>query len=131
MNFELITDSEYKHWLTTVKATIQQSQIKAVIQVNVELLKLYWQLGAMIAEKQTTAAWGDKLIEQLSRDLRREFPDLKDFSRTNLLYIRKWYLFYSIGKYKITRVASYSKLVCGGSGAKSQTPSILLGEALF
>lgn len=94
MSFSLTMDSEYKQWLTDIKAKIQQSQIKAAISVNVELLKLYWQVGTMIVEKQSKTAWGNKLIEQLSHDLLIEFPEMKGFSRTNLLYIRKWYLFY-------------------------------------
>lgn len=94
MSFDLLADGDYKQWLIDVKATIQQSQIKATIKVNVELLKLYWQLGQMIVEKQAKSAWGDKLVEQLSRDLASEFPEMKGFSRTSLLYMRKWYLFY-------------------------------------
>ena len=45
--------------------------------------------------KQTHARWGDGLIEQLSKDLMAEFPEMKGFSRSNLMYIKKWYLFYS------------------------------------
>lgn len=94
MSFDMISDIDYKQWLAEVKATVRECQIKAMIKVNAELLKLYWQLGAMIVEKQAKAAWGDKLVAQLSHDLSTEFPAMKGFSRTNLLYIRQWYLFY-------------------------------------
>jgi len=94
MSSDLAINNEYKQWLIEIKAAILQSQIKAAVRVNVELLQLYWQLGAMIVEKQQSSTWGSGLLDQLSRDLRREFPELQGFSRTNLLYIRRWYLFY-------------------------------------
>ena len=48
----------------------------------------------MIVERQEMAAWGSGFLDQLAKDLRSEFPDLKGFSRSNLAYIRKWYRFY-------------------------------------
>ena len=32
--------------------------------------------------------WGAKVIQQLAKDLKREFPDMRGFSRSNLLYMR-------------------------------------------
>ena len=49
----------------------------------------------MIVEKQSQSRWGSKLIEQLAKDLKAEFPDMSGFSKTNLLYCRKLYQFYS------------------------------------
>jgi hypothetical protein len=86
----------YKSWLIALKEQIQQSQIKAAIVVNKELLSLYWELGKEICEKETTSNWGDGLIEQLSIDLLKAFPEIKGFSRTNLFYIKKWYEFYTL-----------------------------------
>ncbi len=59
------------------------------------MLLFYWWLGADIVAKQIHAKWGDGLIDQLSKDLSAEFPEMKGFSRSNLMYIKKWYLFYS------------------------------------
>lgn len=94
MKFELRHDHNYMKWLSSIKAKVQQTQIKAAVKVNTELLTLYWELGADIAEKQAQAKWGDGLIGQLSKDLSSEFPDMKGFSERNLKYIRQWYLFY-------------------------------------
>jgi hypothetical protein len=47
----------YKSWLIALKEQIQQSQIKAAIVVNKELLSLYWELGKEICEKETTSNW--------------------------------------------------------------------------
>jgi hypothetical protein len=50
----LIKDSEYKQWLGELKQRIRQSQIKAAIRVNSELLRLYWDLGHDIVAKLGT-----------------------------------------------------------------------------
>jgi predicted nuclease of restriction endonuclease-like (RecB) superfamily len=70
------------------------AQIKAAIKVNYELLNLYWELGKEISEKQKKTNWGESLIDQLSKDLSKAFPGVKGFSRANLFFIRKWFLFY-------------------------------------
>ena len=68
--------SEYKHWLGELKQRIRQSQIKAAVKVNTELLQLYWQLGSEIVERQQNAKWGDSFLKQLSIDLNEEFPEM-------------------------------------------------------
>ncbi len=86
---------DYKQWLVDLKTRIRQSQIKAAIRVNTELLNMYWNLGADIVQKQAIAKWGNGFLKQLSQDLTEEFPDMKGFSERNLLYIKTWYLFYN------------------------------------
>ena len=86
--------SDYKEWLSELKSQIKRTQIKASISVNSQLIMLYWDLGRQITEKQETAKWGSGFIEQLSRDLRSEFPEMMGFSRDNLFMARRFYLFY-------------------------------------
>ncbi|MFK3872123.1 DUF1016 N-terminal domain-containing protein [Pseudoalteromonas rhizosphaerae] len=69
----LLQSAEYKQWLTELKHKVASSQQKAVVKVNTELLTLYWQLGEEIVARQQQAAWGDKLLAQLSQDLMAEF----------------------------------------------------------
>lgn len=94
----LSVDKQYKKWIIELKDKIQTTQIKAAIAVNRELLNLYWELGREICEKQEKANWGDTLIEQLAKDLSAAFPEVKGFSRSNLFYVRKWFLFYRAGE---------------------------------
>jgi len=89
------TEDEYKQWLIDLKKRIRQSQIKAAVKVNTELLRLYWDLGQDIVVRQMEAAWGSRFFEQLSEDLRKEFPDMKGFSVVNLTYCKRFYLFYT------------------------------------
>jgi len=90
-----IFSSDYKSFLSEIKSRIASSQIKAAIAVNEELLRLYWDLGRMILEKQKASSWGDGLLAQISADLKSEFPEVKGFSKRNLELIRQWYRFWS------------------------------------
>ena len=93
MSFEL--SSDYRQWLQQLKSQFQHTQQNAVRAVNTEMLKFYWQLGEQIVEQQQNYAWGDGFLKQLSHDLMMEFPEMKGFSKRNLEYIRRWYLFWS------------------------------------
>ena len=87
--------TQYKDFIQDIKQKIQSSQIKAHIKVNVELLKLYWELASMIVKKQKLSSWGDGFIADISKDLQKEFPRLKGFSIRNIKYMRQWYIFWS------------------------------------
>lgn len=95
MSSDLIINKEYKAWLSDIKLKVRNVQIKAAFKVQTELLNFYWELGADIVAKQTHTRWGDGLIDQLSKDLMAEFPEVKGFSTSNLKYIKRWYLFYN------------------------------------
>jgi len=78
----------YPQWLATLKKQIASAQQKAVLAVNQELIQLYWQIGSDILQRQAEQGWGSKVIEQLSQDLKKAFPDLKGFSARNIKYMR-------------------------------------------
>ena len=86
----------YKSFIIDVKSKINYSQTKIAITANSALILFYWELGEMISLKQKETKWGAKFIEQMANDLKKEFPSLKGFSRTNLFYIKKFYEFYSL-----------------------------------
>lgn len=94
MGNQIQIGKDYAAWIGELKLRIRQSQIKAAVKVNTELLQLYWQLGSDIVEKQKSAKWGDGFLKQLSRDLSSEFPEMKGFSLRNIERIRKWYITY-------------------------------------
>jgi predicted nuclease of restriction endonuclease-like (RecB) superfamily len=82
------TPTGYTDWLTELKSRIYFAQQRTALSVNRELSLLYWQIGRDILERQAQQAWGAKVIERLSHDLRSAFPDMKGFSRANLMYMR-------------------------------------------
>jgi predicted nuclease of restriction endonuclease-like (RecB) superfamily len=92
---EIIKHSEYREWLRDLKQQIKTGQIKAALSVNSQMIMLYWDLGKQITEKQEKAKWGSGFIEQLSKDLKEEFPEMTGFSRTNLERMKLFYQFYS------------------------------------
>ena len=80
--------ADYAAWLAELKTRIHQAQQRAALAVNRELVLLYWQIGQDILERQSREGWGAKVIERLAQDLRNAFPDIKGFSRANLMYMR-------------------------------------------
>ena len=70
----------YNDLLKDLKLRIQKTQVKAAISVNRELIQLYWGIGNKILEIQHKEGWGAKIIDNLSTDLIKEFPDMKGFS---------------------------------------------------
>lgn len=83
-----VQEITYINWVRDLKAHIQQSQTRAVLAVNRELVLLYWHIGQSILEKQKKDGWGSKIIDRLANDLRSEFPEMKGFSPRNLKYMR-------------------------------------------
>ncbi|HEX4268788.1 MAG TPA: DUF1016 N-terminal domain-containing protein [Steroidobacteraceae bacterium] len=70
---------------------IKTSRRRALAAVNTELVDLYWRVGAYIARKIETAAWGEGVVEQLARYIQRQQPGLKGFARANLFRMRQFY----------------------------------------
>jgi len=81
----------YEEFLHDLKARIRSAQIKAALSVNRELIGLYWEIGKAIVERQEREGWGKAVVERLSHDLRREFPEMKGFSARNLWDMRRFY----------------------------------------
>lgn len=80
--------NQYPIFLADLKTRIRQAQLKAAVSVNRELILLYWNVGKDILTNQEKLGWGAKVIDQLSQDLRKEFPDMKGFSVRNLKYMQ-------------------------------------------
>ncbi len=80
----------YADWLADLKTRIHAAQQRAALAVNRELVLLYWQIGRDILERQGREGWGAKVIDRLAHDLRTAFPDMKGFSRANLMYMRSF-----------------------------------------
>lgn len=93
-DLKIANDGTYKDWLSTLKEKIQTSQLQAVVQVNKEMLKLYWYFGKDIVERKAESIYGSGFYSTLSQSLKNEFPNMKGFSVTNLKYMKRFYMFY-------------------------------------
>jgi predicted nuclease of restriction endonuclease-like (RecB) superfamily len=85
-----IIDKNYQTFLEELKNRVYSSRYKAALSVNKELIMLYHHIGIKILEAQGIEGWGAKVIDQLSKDLKSEFPEMKGFSTRNLKYMRKF-----------------------------------------
>ncbi len=90
-----IYDEEYQNWIVDLKKRYKQSQIKAAIKVNSELIQFYWSLGRDIVKMKSESKWGSKFYETLSKDLKEAFPDATGFSIRNLKYMKQFYELFS------------------------------------
>lgn len=90
-----IIDKAYTRWVEDLSVRYRQSQIKAAVRVNRELLKYYWELGRDIEEMHVEERWGQSVIKNLSVDLQLKNPNSTGLSRTNIYYAKKFYLLYS------------------------------------
>lgn len=84
------TAKEYRQWLVELKKNINRSKLQTALQVNQDMLVLYWYIGKQIIQKIDKEGWGTKIIPQLSLDLQKDFPDLQGFSVRNLLYMKQF-----------------------------------------
>jgi predicted nuclease of restriction endonuclease-like (RecB) superfamily len=92
---EVNIDADYLCWIADVKTRYRQSQIKASLSVNGYVLEFYWGLGRDILEIRKKHKWGSGIMDQISLDLKAEFPGEKGFSPQNLYRMAKFYDFYS------------------------------------
>lgn len=95
MTGTFVQSADYAAWLGGLKSRIRSARISAARAVNRELILLYWDIGRGIVEKQEDLGWGKSVVEQLSLDLRSEFPGMKGFSANNLWLMRQFYSEYS------------------------------------
>ena len=78
----------YPAFLQELKQRIRESQVRASLSVNRELVMLYWRIGRDILVRQERENWGAKIIDRLAADLKKAFPEMKGFSPRNLKYMR-------------------------------------------
>ncbi len=75
---------DYTVLFKEIKDRIAQAQTRAVLSVNAELVRLYWDIGRLIDSRQRQEGWGAAVIPRLARELRNELPELKGFSERNI-----------------------------------------------
>ena len=98
-----LDNNNYAALIQTLKTEISQARIRAHLSVNKEMISLYWRIGSQILERQDKEGWGTKVIENISNDLRKEFPEMKGLSARNLVYMQTFAKAYS--DFPITQAA--------------------------
>ncbi|MBP5340146.1 MAG: DUF1016 family protein [Prevotella sp.] len=80
----------YDIWCKEMISLIETAKYNAALNVNTELLALYWKIGSDIIKKQEEQGWGTQVVEQLSKDLSARFPDDRGFSSRNLWNMKRF-----------------------------------------
>ena len=74
----------YSDLLADIKMRIRQAQNRAVMSANAQMIRMYWDIGHMVAKRQGLEGWGKGLLRRLAVDLKDEIPEIKGFSERNL-----------------------------------------------
>lgn len=82
---------DYAALLKQVKSRVALAQKKAIYAANEELLSMYWDIGKLLSESQKQIGWGNNAIEQLSNDLKNDYPKVKGFSVRNCQVMIQFY----------------------------------------
>ena len=83
--------ADYAVLLADIKQRVRHAQTRAVLAVNAELIRLYWEIGALIDSRQQKEGWGAGVIPRLARDLHNELPEEKGFSERNIKRMLAFY----------------------------------------
>ncbi|MDE6987802.1 MAG: PDDEXK nuclease domain-containing protein, partial [Bacteroides acidifaciens] len=89
-----ILSPEYLNFKNEITARIRSAQDEALKAVNKEMIALYWEVGKRITEQQTALGWGKSVVENLSRDIQKEFPGIKGFGVSNMWDMARFYTEY-------------------------------------
>ncbi len=103
-----ILSPEYLNFKNEITARIRSAQYEALKAVNKEMIALYWEVGKRITEQQTALGWGKSVVENLSRDIQKEFPGIKGFSARNIWDMARFYTEYQSDENLRTLLAEIS-----------------------
>ena len=91
----MIAAPDYLNWLSEVKKRFRESQGRALVKVNAEMLEFYWSIGRDLVVLKAESRWGESVVKQFAFDMREAFPNAMGFSYSNVKYMKQWYLFYN------------------------------------
>jgi len=93
---ELIKNNDYQELIEKIGSTYNEAKSNVISAVNIEMLNSYWLIGRYIVEYEQKgkikAAYGSELLLNISKDLKIRYG--KGFSRSNLSYMRQFYIKY-------------------------------------
>src|SRR5690606_8570691 len=87
----ILIQSSMDKRFTDILQLIQQSRSNAIKAVNIELINLYWNIGAYVKQKLSVAEWGDKTVNELADFIQKNNPELKGFNRAGLYRMIQFY----------------------------------------
>lgn len=123
MKAELV---KYSALLDELKTRIRQGQTRAMLSVNAEMIRMYWDVGRLIDQRQMQAGWGTGILSRLARDLHNQLPEMKGFSVRNLKLMTQFYREYndlaSIGQPPVAQLTDGISKPAKGQPLVAQIP---------
>ncbi len=89
------TNERYTAWIESLSVRYRESQTKAAVAVNTEMLKFYFGLGRDIVLMEKDQPWGSGFLKRVSFDLKTKMPKAEGFSVNNLIYMRCFFKLYA------------------------------------
>ena len=85
------SNGQYLSFRDDIMKRIRSAQYEAMRAVNKEMISLYWDIGRQITQRQKELGWGKSVVENLSRDIQKEFPGIQGFGVSNLRDMARFY----------------------------------------
>ena len=82
-----IERTNFDAFVHAVGSEIQQAQVRLITAANAQMLFHYWKIGNYILYHQNLQGWGSKIIKQLAKAIRLNYPEKKGYSERNLTYM--------------------------------------------
>lgn len=83
--------TQYQPFLKQILTKIQSARYEMLKTVSKQTVALYWEIGKSVSQQMQDQGWGKSIVEQLSKDLQREFPGIKGFSASNIWRMKTFY----------------------------------------
>ena len=82
-----IERTNFDAFVHAVDSEIEQAQVRLITAANAQMLFHYWKIGNYILYHQNLQGWGSKIIKQLAKAIRLNYPEKKGYSERNLTYM--------------------------------------------
>ena len=82
-----IEKTNFNAFIHAVGSEIEQAQVRLITAANAQMLFHYWKIGNYILYHQNLQGWGSKIIKQLAKAIRLNYPEKKGYSERNLTYM--------------------------------------------
>ena len=82
-----IERTNFDAFVHAVGSEIEQAQVRLITAANAQMLFHYWKIGNYILYHQNLQGWGSKIIKQLAKAIRFNYPEKKGYSERNLTYM--------------------------------------------
>ena len=82
-----IDKQDFSPIVRAIGSDLEQTQVRVIASANADMLFHYWKVGHFILYLQKKEGWGSKVIDNLSKAIRSQYPDKKGYSRRNIFYM--------------------------------------------